>query len=513
MNLETLNNDIDRILWDMIGNDYFNQDDLPNIVNSITEVMIHLNSKLDPEKLKIYINFLIEAKHDKYYVYDLNSDLNKVRQQPKSDDDIMSFNESDFENNSTGYFNSEVTDKISLSCALDLICHRYEYSSSDFTEDKYKKRAKRLSIIKKLPQFQQKSKEWFDQRNNCLTATAVAIVLDEDPYKYPIELLFEKCGKGKDFKENKNVHHGKKYEQIGCLFYSFRNNIKLGEYGLIQSEQYPFIAASPDNISDKYTLESSKLSKLVGRLLEIKFPLIRKILTEGDLDGEICPHYYFVQCQTQMFVTGLDECDFLQCACEEYGTYEEFVKDSNSNIPGLSKKTNLEKGCIIQLLPKKMVDSNLPIWDRNPKYLYPPRLHMTLQETRDWIAEEMINFSSNDLSEEYVIDKIIYWRLTKVACNLIKADTEWFMSMMPVLKQFWNYVLFYRKYPAKLNKLISFVDEVGVENSAEIFAKINKDYLSVKKTSYEPLYQQPSEWRIKYNNKKKNYSRYSKTSN
>src|SRR5690606_18186946 len=110
--------------------------------------------------------------------------------------------------------------------------------------------------------------------------TAIAIVLDEDPYKYPAELLLDKCDRGVPFKENENVHHGKKYEQIGNMFYAFRNNVIVEEYGLIQHHEHSFIGASPDGICSKYTCDS-KLSKLVGRLLEIKFPKIRKIITEG----------------------------------------------------------------------------------------------------------------------------------------------------------------------------------------------------------------------------------------
>ena len=84
----------------------------------------------------------------------------------------------------------------------------------------------------------------------------------------------------------------------------------------------------------------------------------------GALNGDICPHYYWCQVQTQLYVTGLDECDFLQCKIEEYDDWEDFVMDSQVNIPGLSRKTNLEKGCIIQLLPKKMLggDKMQCIW-------------------------------------------------------------------------------------------------------------------------------------------------------
>jgi hypothetical protein len=169
----------------------------------------------------------------------------------------------------------------------------------------------------------------------------------------------------------------------------------------------------------------------------------------------------------------------------------------------------LEKGCIIQLLPKKHVNSDVPIWDKEPKYIYPPSLHLSLEETRSWIADQFINFPLSELSEEYVIDKVIYWRLNKVSCHLIKSNTEWFESIIPTLKQFWNYVLFYRENEDKLNDLEEFVEKVGISNSAEIFNKIHQDFKETNKTKTKPLYQQPSEWRIKYNNKKKTFRKFS----
>ena len=242
---------------------------------------------------------------------------------------------------------------------------------------------------------------------------------------------------------------------------------------------------------------------MVGRLLEIKFPATRPILTKGDLNGVICPRQYYLQCLTQMYVTKMDECDFLQCKVDEYDSYDEFINDSVPGMPGLSKQTGLEKGCIIQLLPKKMInDDDQLMCLYNSKYLYPPKLHMTSEEILKWISFEIINYGSNDLSTEYVIDKVIYWRLTKVTCHLIKADPDYMESIIPRLEQFWNYVEFYRKHTDKLDQIEKYINEVGPKASADIFKKVNRDYLSVhKKSKYKPLYQEVNEWRKKFNEK------------
>ncbi len=143
-----------------------------------------------------------------------------------------------------------------------------------------------------------------------MTATAVATALDEDPYKHPAELLLDKCGLGPVFVDNINVHHGKKYEPIGTMFYSFRNNILVEEYGLIQHSEKTFIGASPDGICSTKTADSRSLSKLVGRLLEIKFPKTRKITFHGDLNGDILPPLLLPSSSNPTVCYQLAECDF-----------------------------------------------------------------------------------------------------------------------------------------------------------------------------------------------------------
>ena len=543
MNLSYYNDEIDKILWDILDNDFFMETDLDNIIDTVANTIYQYDTNLTLDKLKLVVQYVINNKYQKKYIYDTESEFNQIlndsdkkssggkanpckKNKSDSNSDIMSINASDLnvetENFQAQYTNpeleTETPDKVKCTSASDLVSHRHDYEHDVFKEKKYIRRRKRIVALKKIPQHEQKSQAWLDQRNECLTATAVATALDEDPYKYPAELLLDKCGRGEPFIENENVHHGKKYEEVGNMFYSFRNNIKMAEYGLIQHDKYKYIGASPDGICEKNTLESDKLSKLVGRLLEIKFPAKRKINTQGALDGDICPHYYYVQVQTQLFVTKMAECDFLQCKTEEYESWEDFIADSNPLIPGLSKKTNLEKGCLIQLLPKKMVgtgDPNMCLY--NAKYIYPPKLHMTHQETVEWLGSELLHFHQNELSKNYLVDRVIYWRLSQIACHLIKADSEWFKSKIPILKQFWNYVKFYRKNTKKLDRLLKYIDDVGgakgrkegVKKSADIFARVHKDYLTAHPdTKYLPLYQEENTWRKKYDKKQESFDKY-----
>ena len=435
----------------------------------------------------------------------------------------ISFDEEETRANSSGSESNteEIADKVRLKKASDLVSHKYDYDKNKFKNSNHIRRRKRIVEIKKIPQFEQKSPEWLNQRKKCLTATAIAIAIDEDPYKTPAHLLLDKCDRCPRFKSNVNTHHGNKYEEIANMYYTFRNNIDVAEYGMIRHSERKFIGASPDGICEKRTSDGENLSTLVGRLLEIKCPKTRKIKFVGDLNGDICPHYYYVQVQTQLFVTEMDECDFLQCAIHDYASVDDYIADSDPTIPTLSKKTGLEKGCIIQLLPRK-ITSEPEIYDSDEeridstdpevsdeytkhlfeaKYIYPERLHMSIKETNKWIADQTINYHENKYYKTHMIDKVIYYRFNQISCNLIKKDPVWFESKIPILKQFWFYVRFYRKHPNRLNNLVKYVKEVGIGNTKVIFEHVHKDYMRFNKNSkYEPLYREKNPWRIKYDN-------------
>jgi len=518
MDIAYYNQEVDKILWDLLGDESFAESDMKTIIDFVAITICQYDKTYDLSIVSLMVELCIQNKYQKYYGYNSESEYNQLSKKTKltlqkkisinpdaNNPDDLSFNFSD--NDFAEGLNEDR--QTNINCTEDLVNHVFDYDLETYKEKVYLERKKRVTYLKKLPKKEQKSAGWIAERNECLTATAIAIAIDEDPYKFPIELFLDKCGRGEPFIQNENTHHGIKYEQIGNMYYSFRNHICVSEYGLIRHDQYKFIGASPDGICDRIAGDKTKLSTLVGRLLEIKFPKKRKIKTTGALDGEKCPHYYFVQVQTQLFVTGLDECDFLQCECEEYDSWDEFLDDTDPKLPGLSKQTHLEKGCLIQLAPKKMVNDDPKVCLYNSKYLYPPSLHMSQDQIEKWIATETINFHGNELAREYVIDRVIYWRLANVSCSLITANPEWMESKIPHLKQFWNYILFYRKHPKQLDKLVELVKELGIENSAKLFEKIHKAYCTThQNTQYKPLFQKETVWRKKYNIKKANYQKF-----
>ena len=52
----------------------------------------------------------------------------------------------------------------------------------------------KIDKLLKIPQFEQRSPEWFAQRKDKLTSSDAATVLGINPYSKEEELLFKKCG-------------------------------------------------------------------------------------------------------------------------------------------------------------------------------------------------------------------------------------------------------------------------------------------------------------------------------
>ena len=106
-------------------------------------------------------------------------------------------------------------------------------------------------------------------------------------------------------------------------------------------------------------------SDIYGRMLEIKVPYSRKMEFTGDLDGTICPHYYWVQVQCQLEACGLNECDFWQVKLTEYDTIREYLSDPDPTVDAVKETADLfngnnrflRKGMVSELLPNEVVES------------------------------------------------------------------------------------------------------------------------------------------------------------
>lgn len=338
---------------------------------------------------------------------------------------------------------------------------------NELTEQQ-KKLFNQYEFLINQPQPEQKSKEWFDKRNNMITASSCGAVIGQCKYTPIKKVLLDKIGLGEKFKENLFVYHGKKYEKIAIMIYENIYNTKVGEFGLIQHTTISYLGASPDGISTTLTLDG-KINKLIGRMIEIKCPPSRKICNLGLIKGDICPDYYWVQVQIQLECCDLPECDFWQCHLIEYKTEKEFFDDPVDNLIHSDNQITIQdeltevkeepskvyidrrirKGAIIEMLP---IDrSKIP--DREPaewygKYIYPPNILMTSDEYKKWWSSTISNLNTlyPQLVKHYRYSRVVFWKLELSHNELITRQPEWFNKYRNHYAKFWDRVLYYRNH-------------------------------------------------------------------
>ena len=139
-----------------------------------------------------------------------------------------------------------------------LLNKNYNFEISD--------KKKRVEELLLKPQSIQRSEQWYKERENSIGASELASVFNKNPFCSFNNLILKKCNKLEKISGvNKYCQHGIKYEDIVQKIYSEKTKTKIIEFGSIQHEEYSFIRASPDGITEN------------GIMLEIKVPLSRKI--------------------------------------------------------------------------------------------------------------------------------------------------------------------------------------------------------------------------------------------
>ena len=147
----------------------------------------------------------------------------------------------------------------------------------------------------KIPQFEQRSPEWFEQRNNAITASDMPTVLGENAYKTPWTLLQDKCAANpKPFVGNAATKWGTHYEDTAIEKYSEIKDKVVLSFGLLIHPEHDWLGGSPDGITTD------------GILLEVKCPLSRKIVM-----GEV-PHHYLSQVLLNLEICDLELAHFIE---------------------------------------------------------------------------------------------------------------------------------------------------------------------------------------------------------
>lgn len=354
----------------------------------------------------------------------------------------------------------------------------------------YKKLDKHFNKLKNLPQPAQRSKEWYDYRYNRITASDAAAAIDLNPYEPVESFILKKCDPNFPFRDNATVFHGKKYEPTATMIYEHIYNTRVFEFGALPSDKYSFLGASPDGICSKYTIDNN-FSDRLGTMLEIKCPVTRDIHTNGKIAGDICPFYYYCQVQQQLACCELNVCDFWQCKISEYKNRNDYLKDNckdcvntiGNNSTKIDVDNRLKKGIILEFYPKNFIpefEGDLAEW--KSKYIIPKRLDMDESQYDMWVIQMMDQYKElfPDIHKDYYFYRIIYWKL-EVSHNVsINRDDNFLASILPVLQETWDKIIYYRDNQDKLDELKDIVEKrkkyIKIDTTFEIHnEKLTKD--------------------------------------
>lgn len=273
----------------------------------------------------------------------------------------------------------------------------------------------------------QRSPEWFKMRENLISASDFHLAvgsLDKVTKGENKQLYKKKCGyESQDFTTAPAMLHGVKFESVACNIYSYQNNTKVTDFGLIQHPEHSFIGASPDGITSD------------GVMLEIKNPYSRIIHR-----GTGVPSEYYLQIQGQLEVCNLEECDYFECSFKFYKTTADFLSDKDDS--NTYSKDLLEKGVIITYYDSKL---------QKTEYIYSD-IYTTSNEKMEWV-ENTLNTYKKDSTK--TVCNVEYWK--KEYQNLIRVyrnKKEFEEIIFPRLNDVWSTILRYR------NDKNSYMDEV-----------------------------------------------------
>tara|TARA_Y100000389_G_scaffold197641_1_gene232641 strand:+ start:922 stop:1935 length:1014 start_codon:yes stop_codon:yes gene_type:complete len=276
-----------------------------------------------------------------------------------------------------------------------------EVSNQNITNriDKIKKYQQILQHILSIPRIEQRSEEWYNVRQQLITASDFAQAVGKGKFGTQNQFYKKKCGyetNAIDF-TIPALQWGVRYEEVANMFYKFKMNVEVYEFGILRHPDINYIGASPDGISD------------MGIMLEIKCPWKR-------IKTEMIPEQYYYQIQGQLEVCNLEECDYLECYIVEYMNKMEMMKDDNILYKGVIYEMDngsYEYGGLND------VDFELMTEDYKRKFYYGVKDYFLKRVFRDKSFFKELN---NEL--KVVWDNIKLYRLDKVEYDKIIKPTR-----------------------------------------------------------------------------------------
>jgi len=262
-----------------------------------------------------------------------------------------------------------------------------------------------LAYIQSIPQTKQRSQEWYDARDNMITASSVWKIFASDAQRN--SLIFEKCRVGSGVNKSNSLgaansqnpmQWGAKYEPVSRQLYSQRHeHEEVEEYGCIPHRRYPCLGASPDGITEN------------GRMVEIK-NIVNREITGEPLEA------YWIQMQIQMEVCGIDVCDFVETRFKEFDSEQAFYAES------------AQKGVILQFMPR--MDVMTGAMSGEAEYVY-SELNPCCVEVADWTERMQAERTQSVLYYTY------YWWLDEYSECVVKRNQLWFEAAIPEIEECW----------------------------------------------------------------------------
>ena len=347
---------------------------------------------------------------------------------------------------------------------------RYNLTKKKIIYYIYKYFNQNLSIIQsvinisKIKQPEQRTPEWYAIRYNIISASDASSILGKNikfisDIEYP-KILFKNGFKSKkdlikvkilqqdNFTGNVYTEHGIIFEEVANLIYQKRNNTNVIDFGLVIHPKIKFIGASPDGITQD------------GIMLEIKCPYKRNLTNQ-------IPSNYWVQMQLQLECCNLDICHFVEIKVQFYNNSQEYYNDILSSDT-LYTSDNLEKGILLKYLDEH--NKNI--------YIYPSYNDYKNYNTLESWAKNTFNYYST----KYNTIEFKYWKITQYSLIEVNRDINWFQKTLPIFKQFWDKILYYKnnlnhfyKDIINNNKKSKTKTKTNIDNSSKLLISDSDD--------------------------------------
>ena len=336
---------------------------------------------------------------------------------------------------------------------------------------------KQCAEIAKIPIIEQKTPEWYKQRETMISASDSGYFLKKCGASKAVDTLKIKVG-CKQYASSmaKPLLHGNTYEDVSRAIYESRNAVKVTEYGILSSPT-ACVGASPDGVITACHKDTLECQSKYGRLLEIKNPYSREI------NDEVMPEY-MVQILQQQYTTQLPVCDFVETTIVDincnttnmnnkpYTTLEEMLADvldtnkptwqrrvKNRNIPyqNLNKFGN-EKGLVVWYSMRISADDT-----RHRYVMYPLEEEYSYDAIKKWIVEQ--NAKQFQDKYEYICTK--YWRLDVYDEKTVVYNANLFEGIyLPELCKIWDVICKCRQMRANGDDVLEYIESMEKDSKS-----------------------------------------------